>query len=127
MSKLSLTKQQLNLTIMTKKIFILLFFLGCMTSFAQSKIDGKWKGTREGQNGPMELNYTFKVEGDKLTGTTSTPRGENPIENGKVNGNKFSYTMSFGDMTIENNGELVNDDEIVIKTQRGEMRLTRVK
>lgn|SRR5690606_6388977 len=127
MSKLSLTKQQLNLTIMTKKIFILLFFLGCMTSFAQSKIDGKWKGTREGQNGPMELNYTFKVEGDKLTGTTSTPRGENPIENGKVNGNKFSYTMSFGDMTIENNGELVNDNEIVIKTQRGEMRLTRVK
>lgn len=127
MSKLSQTKQQLNLTIMTKKIFILLFFLGCMTSFAQSKIDGKWKGTREGQNGPMELNYTFKVEGDKLTGTTSTPRGENPIENGKVNGNKFSYTMSFGDMTIENNGELVNDNEIVIKTQRGEMRLTRVK
>lgn len=127
MSKLSLTKQQLNLTIMTKKIFILLFFLGCMTSFAQSKIDGKWKGTREGQNGPMELNYTFKVEGDKLTGTTSTPRGENPIENGKVNGNKFSYTMSFGDMTIENNGELVSDNEIVIKTQRGEMRLTRVK
>jgi hypothetical protein len=127
MSKLSLTKQQLNLTIMTKKIFILLFFLGCMTSFAQSKIDGKWKGTREGQNGPMELNYTFKVEGDKLTGTTSTPRGENPIENGKVNGNKFSYTMSFGDMTIENNGELVNDNEIVIKTQRGEMKLTRVK
>jgi hypothetical protein len=127
MSKLSLTKQQLNLTIMTKKIFILLFFLGCMTSFAQSKIDGKWKGTREGQNGPMELNYTFKVEGNKLTGTTSTPRGENPIENGKVNGNKFSYTMSFGDMTIENNGELVNDNEIVIKTQRGEMKLTRVK
>src|SRR5690606_33456758 len=123
MSKLSLTKQQLNLTIMTKKIFILLFFLGCMTSFAQSKIDGKWKGTREGQNGPMELNYTFKVEGDKLTGTTSTPRGENPIENGKVNGNKFSYTMSFGDMTIEYNGEFVSDTEIGIKIHQVDMKI----
>ena len=35
--------------------------------------------------------------------------------------------MTFGEMTIENNGELVSDDEIVIKTQRGEMKLTRVK
>lgn len=106
---------------------ILLFFLGSMASFAQSKIDGKWKGTREGQNGPMELNYTFKVEGNKLTGTTTTPRGENQIEDGKVDGKKFSYIMSFGEMTIENNGELVNDNEIVIRTQRGEMKLTRVE
>ena len=106
---------------------ILLFFLGSMASFAQSKIDGKWKGTREGQSGPMELNYTFKVEGNKLTGTTTTPRGENQIEDGKVDGKKFSYIMSFGEMTIENNGELVNDNEIVIRTQRGEMKLTRVE
>ncbi|WP_111308520.1 hypothetical protein [Confluentibacter sediminis] len=112
---------------MTKKIFILLFFVGSMATFAQSKIDGKWKGTREGQNGTIELNYTFKVEGDKLTGTWVTPRGENKIEDGKVDGKKFSYTMSFGDMTIENHGELVSDNEIVIKTQRGEMKLTRVE
>jgi hypothetical protein len=112
---------------MTKKIFILLFFIGSMTAFAQSKIDGKWKGTREGQNGTIELNYTFKVEGTKLTGSWVTPRGENQIENGKVDGNKFSYTMTFGDMTMENNGELVSDNEIVIKTQRGEMKLTRVQ
>lgn len=106
---------------------ILLFFLGSIATFAQSKIDGKWKGTREGQNGTVELNYTFKVEGNKLTGTSTTPRGENPIEDGKVDGKKFSYTMSFGEMTIENNGELVSDNEIVIKTQRGEMKLTRVE
>ena|SRR5690606_2948178 len=112
---------------MTKQIFILLFFVGSMAAFAQSKIDGKWKGTREGQNGTMELNYTFKVEGDKLTGSWVTPRGENKIENGKVDGKKFSYTMTFGENTMENNGELVSDNEIVIKTQRGEMKLARVE
>jgi hypothetical protein len=112
---------------MMKKLFILLFFLGSIATFAQSKIDGKWKGTREGQNGTIELNYTFKVEGDKLTGSWVTPRGENQIENGKVDGKKFSYSMTFGEMTIENNGELVSDNEIVIKTQRGEMKLTRVE
>lgn len=112
---------------MKKTFFILLFLVGSMAAFAQSKIDGKWKGTREGQNGTMELNYTFKVEGNKLTGSWVTPRGENKIEDGKVDGKKFSYTMSFGDMTMENNGELVSDNEIVIKTQRGEMKLTRVQ
>jgi len=111
---------------MMKKLLTLILFMGCFATFAQS-IDGKWKGTREGQNGTIELNYTFKVEGNKLSGTYTTPRGDSPIEDGKVDGKKFSYTMSFGEMTIENNGELISDNEIVIKTQRGEMKLTRVE
>ena len=112
---------------MMKNFFVLLFLLGSVATFAQSKIDGKWKGSTETPNGNFEMNYSFKVEDDKLTGSWITPRGENAIENGKVDGNKFSYSMSFGEMTIENNGELVSDNEIVIKTQRGEMKLTRVE
>ena len=110
-----------------KKLLILLFFVGCFSTFAQSKIDGNWKGTRETPNGTFELNYTFKVEGDKLTGIWKTQFGESPLENGKVDGNKFSYSISFNDMSINNTGELVSDDEIVIKSERGEMKLTRVK
>ncbi|MGE5943902.1 MAG: hypothetical protein ACM31G_06140 [Flavobacteriales bacterium] len=110
-----------------KKLLTLLFFVGCFSTFAQSKIDGNWKGTRETPNGTFELNYTFKVEGDKLTGIWKTQFGESPLENGKVDGKKFSYSISFNDMSIENTGELVSDDEIVIKNERGDMKLTRVK
>lgn len=110
-----------------KKLLILVFFMGSLATFAQSKIDGNWKGTRETPNGTFELNYTFKVEGDKLTGTWKTQFGESPLENGKVDGKKFSYSISFNDMSFENTGELVSDDEIVIKNDRGEMKLTRVK
>jgi hypothetical protein len=110
-----------------KKIVALLFFVASFTTFAQSKIDGNWKGTRETPNGAFELNYTFKVEGDKLTGIWKTQFGESPLENGKVDGKNFSFSISFNDMSISNTGEIVSDDELVIKSERGDMKLTRVK
>lgn len=111
-----------------KKLFVFFFMLIGMAAFAQTNpIDGKWKGTRETPNGTFEIEYTFKVEGDKLTGTWKTQFGETKIENGKVEGKKFSYSISFNEMTINNTGELINENEIVTKNERGEMKLTRVK
>ena len=110
-----------------KFVLTLLLLVGGLTSFAQNKIDGNWKGTRETPNGTFEINYTFKVEGDKLNGTWKTQFGESKLEKGKVDGKKFSYSISFNDMTIESTGELTGDDEITIKNERGEMKLTRVK
>lgn len=110
-----------------KPLLLFLFLAGGITTFAQNKIDGNWKGTRETPNGTFEITYTFKVNGADLTGTWKTQFGETKIEKGKVDGKKFSFTISFNDNTIENTGELVNDDEIMIKNERGELKLTRVK
>jgi len=113
---------------MMKKVLTLLFFVACFSTFAQSKIDGDWKGTAESPNGSFELAYTFKADGDKLTGALKTEFGDTPIENGKIEGKKFSYTLSFnGDMVINITGELLSDDEISTKTEMGETKLTRVK
>ena len=109
-----------------KYIFTLLFLIGGLTVFSQS-IDGNWKGTRETPNGSFEINYTFKVEGTDLKGTWKTQFGESPLEKGKIDGKKFTFSISFNDMTIENTGEIINENEIVIKNERGEMKLTRVK
>ena len=87
-----------------KPLFLLLFLFGGLATFAQNKIDGSWKGTRETPNGTFEINYTFKVDGKK-----------------------FSFAVSFNDRTTESTGELVSDDEIVIKNERGELKLSRVK
>ena len=68
--------------------FSLILSIASFVAMAQNPIDGNWKGSRETPNGTFEVNYTFKVEGDKLTGTWKTQFGEAKIEEGKVEGKK---------------------------------------
>jgi hypothetical protein len=110
-----------------KIVLTLLLLLGGLNSFAQNAIDGNWKGTRETPNGTFEVAYTFKVEGKDLKGTWKTQFGESALENGKVDGKKFSYSLSFNDRKLDYTGEVVNENELLIKSERGEMKLTRVK
>lgn len=110
-----------------KPFLTLLLLLGGLTTFAQNAIDGNWKGTRETPNGPFEVNYTFKVDGNVLNGTLKTQFGETKVENGKVDGKKFSYSVSFNDRKIDYTGEVINDNELTIKNERGETKLTKVK
>jgi hypothetical protein len=110
-----------------KHIFSLLFVLGCFTAFAQNPIDGNWKGSRETPDGPFEVNYTFKVEGNVVTGIWKTQFGETKLEDGKIEGKKFSYSISFNDIKISSTAELINENEILVKNERGEMKLSRVK
>lgn len=110
-----------------KHIFSLLFLLGGFTAFAQNPIDGNWKGSRETPNGTFEVNYTFKVEGNVVTGVWKTQFGESKLEDGKIDGEKFSYSISFNENKMTSTAELINDDEILVKNERGEMKLTWVK
>jgi hypothetical protein len=110
-----------------KYIFSLLLLLGGYAVFAQNPIDGNWKGTRETPNGTFEVNYTFKVEGNVVTGVWKTQFGESKLENGKIEGKKFSYSITFNDTTISSTAELISENEILVKNERGEMKLTRVK
>ena len=110
-----------------KYFFSLLFLFGCFTTIAQNTLDGNWKGSRETPNGNIEISYTFKVEGKELKGTWKSSFGETTLDEGKVDGKKFSYSITLNDMTIKSTGELINENEIVIKNERGEMKLTRVK
>ncbi|HES60119.1 MAG: hypothetical protein JW956_04335 [Calditrichaceae bacterium] len=75
----------------------------------QKSIAGKWKGQMESPMGAMELTYTFNVEGDSLSGTASSPMGEIPLLNGKVDGKEFSFDVSFNQMTFTNQGTLQGD------------------
>lgn len=110
-----------------KYLLTAVLVFGSLFTMAQNPIDGKWKGSRETPNGTFEVNYTFKVEGTELTGTWKTQFGETKLEKGKVDGKKFSFSITFNDMTIASTGELVSENEIVVKNERGETKLTRVK
>ena len=110
-----------------KSLLTAALLLGCLTAFAQKTIDGTWKGTRETQDGTFEVTYTYKAEGKVLTGTWKTQFGETTLQNGKIDGKNISYTISINDRTLSYTGELVSDDEIKLKNEMGEMKLTRVK
>ena len=63
-------------------------------------VSGKWVAQVPGRGGnTQEVTFNFKVDGSKLTGTTVTPRGENEISDGKVEGDQISFTQ-----TLEFNG-----------------------
>lgn len=91
------------------------FFYFCVTTFlvvsichAQG-IDGKWKGEMQTPNGPMDLTFNFKVSADSLTGTVATQMGDMPIINGKVDGKKFTFDVSFNEMTINHQCTFMSD------------------
>jgi hypothetical protein len=110
------------------KYLLILLFLGVsLTIFAQTNIDGNWKGTRETPNGTFEVNYTFKVDGKTLTGMLKAQFGEVKLDSGKIDGNKISYSITFNGTTVNSTGDILNENEILIKNEFGEMKLTRVK
>ena len=58
-------------------------------------ISGNWKGTAETPNGTIERTFVFKVDGHKLTGeTTSNTLGKSAIEDGKVDGDDVSFSLT---------------------------------
>jgi hypothetical protein len=72
-------------------------------------VDGKWTGSLETPGGTFPLAYTFKADGAKLTGSTTGPDGkEIAIKNGKIDGNKISFSfdldMGQGPMTFDYTG-----------------------
>ena len=103
-----------------KKVFfaVIAVFL-CVFVSSASKIDGKWKASMEGLNGKMEMTFVFKVDGEKLTGTVSTPMGDMEISNGKVNGNEFTFDVKMGDHSMPHIGKL-DGDVIKLKVQMPE-------
>ena len=58
-------------------------------------ISGTWKGTSDTPAGKVERTFVFKVAGGKLTGeTTSDLTGKSTIMDGKIDGDKVSFTLA---------------------------------
>ena len=70
--------------------------LAAVTMALAANVDGKWVAQVAGQGGQTrEVTFTFKAEGEKLTGTVSGRQGDTPISDGKIKGDDISFTQSF--------------------------------
>jgi hypothetical protein len=69
-------------------------------------VDGKWVGSIAGPAGEIPVGFSFKAEGDKLSGTQTGPDGtEVPFKDGKVEGANITFTVmiDFGGMPFSIN------------------------
>ena len=85
------------------------------TAVWAADITGKWSAQMNGPDGGgMTMTFTFKQSGTKLTGTMDGPGGEPmQIQDGKVDGDKISFAVSFNQMKIVHEG-VVKGDEITL-------------
>jgi hypothetical protein len=90
-----------------------------------ANINGKWKGKIEFNGESIDLVYDLKVEGNKLTGNVTGPAGTLDLEEGKVDGDKISFQISFGDFHIKHDGKLVDGKfEITSHLDQGDQKYT---
>lgn len=66
----------------------------CAAAVWAADIDGKWTAQIPGRNGQtQETTFTFKAEGEKLTGTVSGRQGDTNISEGKISGSDVSFVV----------------------------------
>src|ERR1700692_3285641 len=94
----------------------MLFLLAVFAlSALAADVAGTWKAMAEGPNGSMERTFVFKVDGNKLTGeTTSTMMGKSTITDGKVDGDNLSFTITGkiqdNEMKLNYKGKVTGDE-----------------
>jgi len=86
-----------------KKFFItaalLCTFGAAFAYFAD--MNGNWTGSLSAPDGNQyPLNYTFKIDGDKLTGKASSPEGSVDLNNGKVKGDSLWFSIDVNGTAI---------------------------
>jgi hypothetical protein len=68
--------------------------LVCALTAAAADVSGKWVAQVPGRQGnTQEVTFNFKVDGAKLTGTMTNPRGDQEITEGKVAGDDISFMV----------------------------------
>jgi hypothetical protein len=75
-------------------------------------VDGKWEIVINSPMGAQKATLDLKTDGATLTGTQSAAQGTGPLENGKVEGSKVSWSAKITSpmpMTLEFAGNVEGD------------------
>ena len=92
---------------MKTKFFIIGALLSCFVFCyaTRANITGSWAGlVKTSDGGEMPVNYTFKADSGKVTGTAKSPQGSVAITNGQIEGDDFSFGIAVSKLKIEHSG-----------------------
>ena len=93
-------------------------FVVAFAAFAD--LNGKWKGTLKFGDFELPLTYTFKVDGEALTGACSTDQGDLPIANGKIKGSDFTFTLDIQGNPVPQTGKFYGDSTVITSEFQGQ-------
>jgi hypothetical protein len=89
---------------MMKTMLLALVSLAATAAAFAADVNGTWKASFDTQIGVQNYTYTFKVEGNKLTGKAKSElaNAETEIAEGTVNGDDISFVenLTFMDMPL---------------------------
>jgi hypothetical protein len=97
---------------MKRKLFtpIVLASIFVLVVAVIADLNGKWKGIIKTPDGnELPVTYTFKVDGDKLSGTAESPAGSVTIDDGKINGDTFSFKVTVDGNDYPHKGKMYAD------------------
>ena len=103
---------------------VLLMLAGTKPVFAATDVTGTWTGDISTPDGnSFTLTFALKQDGTKLTGTIQGPQGDPlAIDNGKVDGDQVSFTVTFNGTTISHTGTVSGDViKLSTKSDNGDM------
>jgi hypothetical protein len=101
---------------MRRALLALMMTIGLAATAFAADFTGKWVGNVETPNGPLELTYEFKTEGETLTGTVASAMGSLPLNKGKVAGNVITYEVALENAVITHEATInAAGDEITVK------------
>jgi hypothetical protein len=99
------------------------FVLAGLAMAYAAAIDGKWVAQVPGRQGTQETTFNFKAEGEKLTGSVVSPRGETPISDGTIKGNDVAFSTKLstpnGEFKLNFKGTLAGDELKLTRTREG--------
>ncbi|NLD35334.1 MAG: hypothetical protein GX654_00515 [Desulfatiglans sp.] len=107
-------------------ITLVLVLFGFMTAGAQSEAKGfagEWQATYTTPIGEMICNYTFKVEGNNVTGKViaemSGNKSESEITDGKIEGDKIIFAWIYNNDVPMSCTGILSGDELKLTRQAG--------
>jgi hypothetical protein len=107
-----------------RSILVMTTLVAGMTLAAlAADVSGQWASTFTTQIGEQHYTYTFKVDGDKLTGTAKNDNGTTEITDGSIKGDDISFVenidMMGNKIAITYTGK-VSGDEIKFTRKVGD-------
>ena len=72
-------------------VAVMILVAGWAFSASAADISGQWTATFNTQVGEQHYTYTFKVDGEKLTGTAKSDTATTQIQNGTIKGDDVSF------------------------------------
>jgi hypothetical protein len=98
--------------------FLAILMLLAVALYA-ADVAGKWSGEVPGRGGQTAATFVFKVDGDKLTGTMTGPQGEVALQEGKVAGDKISFSTMGANAKILFEGTVSGSEIKMTRTREG--------